>query len=357
MLLAITGLALCPLVGRVIDRFGARWIALLGIPLFALAIGTVGLAGPSIWSWYAAWGFLLLVFPMICPIVWTSAIVARFKRVRGTALGIMFCGSGVASTAGPLIAVAALEHFGWRGVYFTLGALALALMFPLAFFLFRDVRRAAPDAEGRNEEPEAPRDLELKRVIRTAQFWKLAIPLGVASAVASGLGVHLQPTFTDAGLAMTEAAAMMAIIGPARIAGRLMVGYLLDIVPGPSLAAVTLALPAVSMALLLHYDGSLVTGLIAAAALGIAHGAENDLMAYLTSRYFGVKNYGSIFGALYSVTLLGFGAGPMIFGVAFDITGSYRTLMMVIIPLVLVTSIVIASLGRYPQSPDSDSHT
>src|SRR4051812_22673198 len=51
-----------PLVGRLVDRFGARKVSSIGLPLYCLGIAAAGLTGPSIWSWYLVWGFVALVY-------------------------------------------------------------------------------------------------------------------------------------------------------------------------------------------------------------------------------------------------------------------------------------------------------
>ena len=55
-----------------------------------------------------------------------------------------------------------------------------------------------------------------------------------------------------------------------------------------------------------------------AIALGLAVGAEIDIVAYLTTRYFGFRRYGVIYGWLYGMFIFGTGVGPPLMGAVFD---------------------------------------
>jgi len=52
--------------------------------------------------------------------------------------------------------------------------------------------------------------------------------------------------------------------------------------------------------------------------IGFAAGAEFDIIAYLASRYFGLKNYSKIYSFLYASFSIGAAMGPPLFGLAFD---------------------------------------
>jgi len=352
MFLGLTGVLLNPFVGKLVERVGARKVALLAIWLYAATLGAIGLSGPALWTWYLTWGLLALIYPLICPLVWTTPVVNRFDKHRGMALGLMLCGSGIGSTLIPTFTVWATDVFGWRGAYFALAALAIGLMFPFTWFFFKDSEAKSRLA---SVEASAPRGgLTVGEAVRKYRFWSLLIALTLSAGIASGIQVHLQPMFTDGGVTAIRAAAMFSAMGPALILGRMGVGILLDRVPGPIVAGVILALPAASMALMLNYDGSVWRGTLAAGLLGLAYGAEVDLMGYLTSRYFGLKNYSTIFGIILGCLTLGYGITPPVIGYVFDVLGSYRNLLLVMIPLALLTAVMIGTLGRYPPDWDPD---
>ncbi len=84
---------------------------------------------------------------------------------------------------------------------------------------------------------------------------------------------------------------------------------------------------------------------IGVAFVGIGYGTESDLVSYLTSKYFGRKHFGAIYGCLIILFLSGVSIGPLMYGTARSMFGSYgHDLLQVsqIIGPVLTTQISIA---------------
>jgi MFS family permease len=353
MFLGFTAL-LYPLVGRLVDRVGARKVALIGIWLYAIALAAIGLSGPKIWTWLLTWAVMAVFYTLVSPVVWTTPVVGRFDRQRGLALGMVLCGNGVCVTLAPTLVVASDRVFGWRITYLILAVTVLVLVVPLTLLFFRDadrpvqVRATAPES--------AQGGMELGATLRTARFWKLLIALLISGGIAGGMLVHMQPLFTDKGATPLQAAAMVSVMGPSVIFGRLGVGFLLDRISGPVVAAVAMGLPAVCGMLLLGYDGVVWKGVLASGLLGLALGAEVDLLGYLTSRYFGLKNYGAIFSVVQSAITIGYCFTPSLVGFLFDRLGSYQPLVMMAIPLSLLTAATVATLGSYPSWPLTSDH-
>src|SRR5690606_21275989 len=75
-------------VGALADRFGARPVALWGAWLFGIGFSLLGLAGPSIWSWYLVCAVFAVAVQGVGPVVWTGGIVRWFEKQRGMALAL-----------------------------------------------------------------------------------------------------------------------------------------------------------------------------------------------------------------------------------------------------------------------------
>ena len=80
--------------------------------------------------------------------------------------------------------------------------------------------------------------------------------------------------------------------------------------------------------------GALFTAIL----VGLAAGAEFDLVAYMTARYFGLRHYGKLTAILFSSVIAGGAIGPMLFGFGYDRFGSYR-------PILLAATVVFAAAG------------
>ena len=87
--------------------------------------------------------------------------------------------------------------------------------------------------------------------------------------------------------------------------------------------------------------------MVLAVLVGFSSGAELDIAAYMTSRHFGMKNYGLLFGIIVGLLSLALGVGPALMSAVFDRFGSYEYALLGAIVLSLSGSLLVASLGPY----------
>jgi MFS family permease len=91
------------------------------------------------------------------------------------------------------------------------------------------------------------------------------------------------------------------------------------------------------------------TALISVITIGFGAGFEFDLLAYLIGRYFGQRNYGSIYGVFYTIIAFGGGLGPVVYGYAFDVSGTYRVALIGGVACLVAGSLLLLLLGAYPR--------
>jgi hypothetical protein len=82
--------------------------------------------------------------------------------------------------------------------------------------------------------------------------------------------------------------------------------------------------------------------------IGLAAGAEFDLIAFMAGRYFGMKNYGFIYGLQIGGVLAATGLAPPIFGHIQRVYGSYDPALIGAGVTFLVAPLLLLTLGRYP---------
>jgi MFS family permease len=167
----------------------------------------------------------------------------------------------------------------------------------------------------------------------------------VVAAGASALVVHMVPMLRDAGLDAAAAARVASVIGIGIILGRLLIGWLIDRVFAPRVAAVIFAIAA-GGCLMLAYGGA-EQARPAAFMIGFALGAEVDLMAYLISRYFGLRHYGFLYGSIYAGFWVGIAGGPALAGRLFDQLGNYALTLLILCGLFVVGAVCALSLPRF----------
>jgi hypothetical protein len=107
-------------------------------------------------------------------------------------------------------------------------------------------------------------------------------------------------------------------------------------------------MPIAACVLLLTAPPSFPVALSVALIIGVSLGAEVDAVAYLTTRHFGLKSFGVLFGAIGGVLSLTTGGGPVYLNYIYDVTGSYGPALLSYIPLCALGAAAYFTLGKYP---------
>jgi MFS family permease len=338
LFLTIGSVIMAPIMGAVIERFGVRLVAM--IAMVGLSLGYFGLTlnSGSIGAYDAGWAALAVLGAGTSPIVWTRAVASWFERARGLALGITLCGTGIVAVFGPGAIGAIIAAYGWKGGFYALSAAQLVIGLPLVYKLFFAREGAARIGLG----PVVLPGITLRAAVAGVQFWKLIFAFFLMSVVVGGMIVNLPPMLADRGVGPGDAARALGLLGLSIIVGRLTIGWLVDRLPARLVAPVYIVLPAVSCMML----NASVAPVPAILLIGLAAGAEVDLLAYLTSRYFGMRHYAKIYGWGLSAFSAGAGVGPILGGWIHDRTGSYGLALDSFAIMVAIAACVIASLGR-----------
>jgi MFS family permease len=336
-----------PAAGYLTDRFGPRRVALWSVFGISASVGSAAVLADSLWGLYLAYALIGILGAGTSPVVWTRAVSSWFVKRRGLAFGLTLMGTGLFATIGPLYVTVAIEEFGWRGGYLALALVPLALVLPLVYVWFHERQVITQTAGGDTQGSRGGQDgLDLSGALKTSQFWIIAFSYLFFSTSISGFIASYIPMLTDGGLTRAEAASMAGFIGISVMVGRILTGFLLDHVPASVLSTVFMALPAIGCLL---WGTGVGGALVAAIFVGLAGGAEFDLVAYMTSRYFGLRHYGKLYGILFSFVIAGAAIGPLMFGVGYDVFGSYDPVLLIAASLFVVGGLAQLFLGAYPK--------
>ena len=349
--MTIGNLVAAPFLGWLIDRQGVRRVTLASLIGMALGMASLGLFTGSLLSFYVLGFFTAVLGIGTVPITWTRVIVDWFDTGRGRALGIALAGTGVSATFIPIYTTWLMTEYGWRTAYIGLAALPALIALPLSYFLLFDrTGHSAKPVNSASPEPPAQKHLdgmELRDVLKGFRFWVMNAAFVMVGMCIAGLIAHLIPMLTDRNVTPTTAAQVAGTIGLAVIVGRIGTGYLIDRFWAPGVGMVLLCLPAGSCIILASGVGGVPAALLAAVLVGLAAGAEFDLMSFLTSKYFGQRKYGIIYSCLYAAFKLSAGIGAPLFGLSFDITGSYAFILYCAAGLLIAGSLLMLALGPY----------
>jgi len=275
-----------------------------------------------------------------------------FDRYRGLALGLVMLGIGSGAMVMPSLAQHLIAGFGWRAAYAILGAGVLLICTPAVGVILKDEPQdlglwpdgITGDSSGSSEA--AVVGLSANHAWRTRTFWLMLCAIFFAGASVQGCLVHLAAMLADRGATLQVAARGSSLMGAALLIGRVGTGYLLDRFFAPDLAAVFFGGAAAGIGLLWGQTATPLM-LLGAFLAGLAMGAEVDIIAYLTGRYFGLCSFGKLYGSAFGAYVLAGALGPLAMGFGFDLTGSYRAPLAVLFTLTLIAALLMTRLGPY----------
>lgn len=335
------GALTAPVTGWMVDRFGPRAVALPSILGVSLGL-VIAAQAQSLAQFYLGFAVTAVLGAGTNPVLWSRVIAGRFDAARGTALGLALVGTALTSILLPLLIAALVPAVGWRGAMVGLALLPLLVSLPVGYaWLWPGDRREAASGP---EEPLA--GLTLPQAVRSYRFWVLGASVLSAYLAISGLLANLVPTLSDRGIGAVRAASLAASVGLAMIPGRILVGLLVDRFWAPAVGLVVIGLPVLSCAILASSDSALLL-LLACLLLGLAAGAELDLLAFLTSRYFGLAHFAKIYALLYMALAAGSAFAPTLFARAVSAGGLDAALGLTAL-LFAVGALLMPLLGRYP---------
>ncbi len=337
--------------GALVSSFFAGWLAdradvgrvIVASQIgFGLAFVALAVFGQSLTTFYAIYLAIAFVAGATLPITFTKIVAARFTRRRGLAIGLTLAGTGLAGFLVPPYAGYFVDAYGWRIGSVAVAALPLLLAMPLSYRFLRAPGAAAGAA------PAASHGLSLAEALRTWRYWVLAVAFFAAAAAATGVSANIVPMMRDRGFSPHAAANLAGIYGLAVIAGRIIIGALADYIWAPPLAMVFLLPAAAATVLLATVPPDFVMAMGLLIGIGVATGAEGDLLSYLVARYFGVKAYGKIFAGIFASFIAAIAVSAPAFGYLFDTFKSYDVAMNISAAGWVLCGALFLTLGRYP---------
>jgi MFS family permease len=341
-----------PFVGAAVDRFGARRIIVGSLLIEALIVLSFRYIDNSLAMFYARYAAFALLASGGTAIAFTGVVTKWFRRHRGLALGIALAGTGVGGVIWSLAANSLFASVGWRDAFVYFASFLALVATPFFFFVLRESPASMgllPDGDAvvPGQVQTVQVGMSLAEAARSLQFW-----LFLAVAFLVGFGVYsimfnLVPIVKKSGDPTNIAGLIQASLWGALVVGRLMTGVLLDHIFAPRLALVFVLFPVVGAAL---FAGGATgnTAFAAAMLVGLAAGAEVDTFAYMTSRYFGLKHYGRIYGVCFSAFAMGAGLGPAITARIAEGSGGYPAALWTLVGVLLIGAVLLLMFRRFP---------
>ncbi len=334
---SIAGIVIAPLLGRLLDRFGARPIMLVG----ALA-GGVGLILISqvreLWQFWVLYAVVAAMGLHELGSFTAPVIVSKwFVRLRGRAMVITTYGTVAGSLVMTPVVGLLIVHAGWRQTWLYMGVGLLIVMVPLVWLFVRrqpEDMGLTPDGDPPVLQP-PPQQGEtgparhvvevswtLREALRPRTLWLLVLALNLASFLASVQTLHLAPFLTQqAGLSAGTAAFILTVRQVGVAVFRLPWGFIIERVPIRyclAIAFVSRSLGVLSL-ILVPFPTNIVLFVILA---GIG-GVYGLLQPLAFANYYGRESLGTIQGVIRPFLAVPNLVGPITVALLFDAIGTF----------------------------------
>ena len=339
-----------PIAGVIVDRFGIIRPALIGYIAMVVAYVALSRLGPSPYHYLALQLTIALLGAATSPVSFLRAVNQMFVRHKGLALGLGYSGLAVTATLAPSLIEHVIRTAGWREAYLQI-AMTIAVISPLALFaIWRGQSRAKsvvdlgiafaePYLGGSGWSFVTTRTF----VLGAAAFLILAVSIG-------GYVIHLPAILAEIGIDTQKAAVIQGSLGLAILIGRVVTGALIDRIFAPYVLCTFSILTAIGLLLLVFGGVSFV--LPAAILIGLSIGAEGDVVSYLTAKYFGLRQYGRVYGCFYALFAIGLGTSPLIIG-AFSSASSYHAAIIGSSCMLVIAAGIFALMPEFPKTDEA----
>jgi MFS family permease len=347
----LVAMILSPLLGRWLDRAGARIPMTLGSVL-----GTLLLLGwsrvESLPAFYLIWAGIGVALTLTLYEPAFAVASTWFIHGRSRAMLALTTVAGFASTIFLPLAGWLTERFGWREALVALAVILGVVTIPAHALVLR--RRPEdlgllPDGElpGPEGTLTSPQEgASLRRALRDPAYWWLNVGFFLGTAASVAIGLYLIPVLLERGEALALATIITGLIGAAQVAGRLLITALERRVPETVMAAAVFAAQAIALLLILIPAGMAVM-LLAVVLLGIGRGGTTLLRATLVADRYGRANFATISGIPAAAQMAARAIAPVGAGVLITWLGGYAPMLVVLTLLAIASTL---AMGMFAMS-------
>ena len=323
------------LAGWLIDSYGPRKLMLTGALLAGTAL--VGLSlSTSLGMFYLFYIFNALGYVFGGPLPCQVLISKWFEKNRGKAMGIAYLGIGTGGALAPLISSSLEKNLGWHTALASLGILVVLIAFPMALF----IREPAAATAG---QVIATKQISIRSVLQNPNFYLLAIGSMCSIGAVGGIVQHLKLYLRDLDYSQANAAQIMSFVMFSSLAGRVLMGFLADMIHRKYVMILIYLLVACSIPLLLvpEFPGKIY---LFALIFGIGLGGDYMIIPLMAADLFGVRALGRIMGIILVADGIAESVFPWLVGNLYGVSGDYTSGFLVLICLATLGAVIIAFL-------------
>jgi MFS family permease len=353
--------ACLPWAGGLIDRIGGRKTLISGGAVLFIGLSLASTI-TAVWQLYFWIGIVSAAGIALIGMVPHVAIISReFPKRRGTALGIAWAGGGVGIVLLVPVTQLMINNWGWSTAYVGLAGITVLLVIPAVLIFLPKKKAAAVEAHTPVIEPNpsgksaAAADWTVKRALTNSAFWLLFIARTLASMGNQVIVTHTIAHAVDVGYTKVFAASIFGLMGVVSIGGRILFGYLADVMNRQMVFTSVQIISAFGVfALLAMHDNTQPWLLYAyAVCYGLGQGSRALVLSAISADIFQGKHFGAIFGYFTFSIGLGGAIGAWLGGFLFDITKSYAVPFWISLACLVVSIFIVLGSSRTVRSQNN----
>lgn len=354
-----------PVIGYLFDRFDSRKVILTCVTVAGLA--TAGL------YWTSHYWHLIFLFSVVfsiamgggsLAILWPLAARWFVKRL-GLALGLLTVAPSVGSISLAPTTGLLLSQYGWKVGCFAVASIVLFLALPIGLKFLRnwpsDIGlkpdgdpETPPEVQGRGSAPALQRGrFEVDRwwrALRSPTIWFLLPGLAIGGFTGSVISHSVVPFSLERGNSLEAASIIPSVMLPLGAVGAVAGGWLADrFARKRVLAAIYVALGIAFLSLVVGSQTSASIWVFAVVA-GLCGAVWMPVAFALVVDVYGLRSLGAIWGIAFLCQQMGGLVGPILTGLAYELTGSYASAFVACASMLVLASVAVFAINEQKYS-------
>lgn len=359
LLFTIAGVAVAfalPVVTKLLKKYPTRLVVGVCGLMVAGGFASYSLARTS-WHFYIIAAIVGVGTAGCTQMVASLLINNWFEDRRGLALGIAFTGSGFGTAVLSPLLTRMLADYGWQFSYVALGALIGLFCLPLTFLFayqkpadrnaepYRD-KKATADQPEKAAEPKAITGPLVKDIRGKAFFWIFLLAICIWSITIGGVHTHIAAYLTDIGHSAGFIAFVYSTQAVCIIASKILLGMIFD-AKGSKAGILFMGISFIMAMICLILSREPMLAVLFAVVYSCGSIFTSVGYPYVTSSFFGQRDYAEILSMVTIAYTIGASSGPFISGLMFDLTGSYQLIWRIYLVLFILALATVLILKRY----------
>ena len=301
----------------------------------------------ELWHWYALWLLHATSFPGTTLLPAGRLVGLWFRKTRGRMMGFVMMGNNFGGLIFPPITAVVLAVWSWQSAYIMLASLAfgiaaftlVAVREPPTGGQFKETNRTTNEGR-RSVSAPALTGWTVRQTLHSKAFYAIALSMLLGTFTYSTALPHMIAHLRAEGMSVTGASLALSVLAAVGMIGKLAFGYLAERITARYALMISLMGQVLWLTFILNPSSALVIW-TSVPLYGLFMGAYGALLVLIVQESFGILYFGTIMGLTDIVTVVSAGLGPILAGLSFDLTESYRVAFITVMAMLSAGALIL----------------